>query len=1155
MYLIPMKLSKALCLWHIIIIPSLVALFASCGDTDDSPRVLVFSKTKGWKHTSIPAGQSAIVKLGEENGFSVDTSSNADLFRERKLKKYDVVIFLNTTGNVLNPEQEAAFERYIQAGGGFVGIHSAADTEYDWAWYGKLVGAYFSSHPLKPGTRKAVIEVKDTTHAATRGLPARWERSDEWYNFKSYYAGIQVLADLNENSYEGGTHGSNHPIAWHHEFDGGRAFYTGGGHEPSSFEEPLFLQHLLGGIRYAMGDGRLDYTKSYSQVAPEQNRFVKTILANDLDTPMELAVSDDGRIFFTELRSANLYVHDVATGKNSIVHRFDVCTTGGAGLIGVTLDPDFVSNNYIYLYYSPPSEVEPIIFNLSRFTVKADNTLDLASEKILLKVPVQKNSGAHHGGSLAWDKDGNLYLSTGDSTSPFPANGYAPLDERPGDEYFSLDAQRSSGNTNDLKGKVLRIHPKDDGTYTIPDGNLFPRGTPNTLPEIFVMGCRNPYRIAVNPKTSTLYWGEIGPDAGKDSTQGPRGFDEFNQAKKPGNYGWPYFVGNNEAYVEWDFATLTAGPKFDPEAPENNSPNNTGLKTLPKAIPAMIYYPYAFSDSFPELGQGGRSAMAGEFYTYDRNSGSDRGFPEYYDGKLFVFDWMRNWVIALRFDEDENYLGSEPFMPSHGDFRRPIDLAFDKNGVMYMLEYGSVYGADNTDARLVKIEYNRGNRRPDAVAGIADPLTTKWNEKVFLTSERANDLLQECSGAVPLEVAITGARSKDPDEDDRIQFKWFIDGDKAVGEERTLKHTFTRPGVYKVILQVTDAEGASDSDTVTVQAGNTKPNVSIVTADNKSFFWPGKPFRYTVKVEDPEDAPIDKQKISVSFEYNKDAKISAGQGKMATAKLVEHSEPVAPGYAKLMASDCKACHTLDQKSVGPSYKQIAVRYNGTPNVLAVLSKKIIDGGGGSWGTEHVMSAHPQLSFEDVTDMVKYILGTNISADARTQLPVSGSVRFNSHKPDERGTYTIKAKYTDQGTDEVKPLSDSEVIRLCQAKMRPIDADAYAGINRWRDSFSSAKNKSYVMLNNVDLTGLKSITYEYGAKDRSGEIELRVESLAGPVVARTAFKPTGSWDNKVKITQELDPDLVGRHHLYLVFVSKEETDNDLVKLWSFEFNPR
>lgn len=1113
--------------------------------------MLVFSKTKGWKHTSIPFGRAAILKLGDENGFGVDTTNSAEVFNDGTLRKYHAVIFLNTTGDVLNPEQEAAFERYIQAGGGYVGIHSAADTEYEWPWYNKLMGAHFSSHPLKPGVRKAIVDVVDTAHASTRNLPARWERADEWYNYRSFYAGIKVLANLDENSYEGGTNGSDHPIAWYHAFDGGRAFYTGGGHQDSSFSEPSFLQHLLGGIKYAMGDGDLDYDKAYSKVAPEQNRFVKTILANDLDTPMELAVSDDGRVFYTELRSANLYMHNTATGRNSIVHRFDVCTTGGTGLIGVTLDPDFMSNNYLYVYYSPPTAVEPIIFNLSRFTVKPNNTLDLASEKILLQVPVQKNSGAHHGGSLAWDKDGNLYLSTGDSTSPFPANGYAPLDERPGEEYFSLDAQRSSSNTNDLKGKVLRIHPEDDGTYTIPDGNLFPDGTPGTLPEIYVMGCRNPYRIAVNPKTSALYWGEIGPDAGKDSTQGPRGYDEFNQAKTPGNYGWPYFVGYNSPYVDWDFASNTAGAFFNAEAPENKSPNNTGLKILPKAIPAMIYYPYAFSDSFPELGQGGRSAMAGDFYTYDPNTGSERKFPEYYDGKLFVFDWMRNWVIALRFDANENYVGSEPFMAVNGDFRRPIDLEFGKDGVMYMLEYGSVYGADNTDARLVKIEYNRGNRPPVAQAGIPDPAAAAWNEKVFLTSERSRSLLKQHSGPAPLEVSFSGRGSRDPDEDEAVAFEWTFE-EGIHSEEANVKHTFTRPGVYDVVLKVTDVHGLSDTDTVTVNVGNAKPEVNIVTQNNKSFFWRNKPFRYAVQVKDAEDVNPDPSRVSVTFDYNPRHGALGTAAAMATPKLVQTEDPVAPGLAKIMRSDCKACHTANEKSVGPSYTEIAKRYNENKNALAILTQKVIDGGGGNWGTEHVMSAHPQLDFQDAAEMVRYILEINDPRNQVKALPLQGSLALAAHKDEEAsGVYTISAKYTDNGANGVRPLSDTEVVKLRPARMRPIDADLYVGINRWGNSFGSARNKSYLMLSNVDMTGIRKITYEYGVKNRSGEIEVRLESLAGPVIARTSFSPTGGWDKRKTVTASLHSPVQGRHHVYVIFVTKETTTDDLIKLWSFE----
>lgn len=189
----------------------LLILFSSC-ERFTTPRVLVFSKTRGWKHSSIPYGIDAIYKLGSENGFLVDTTKNASYFDDFNLKQYDAVIFNNTTCNVLNPDQQAAFERFIQAGGGFVGIHAAADTEYEWPWYDKLVGAHFSSHPYDSNIRSAVIQVTDTSHASTHGLPGTWERTDEWYNYRSCYSGIHVLADLDENSYEGGTNGANHRI-------------------------------------------------------------------------------------------------------------------------------------------------------------------------------------------------------------------------------------------------------------------------------------------------------------------------------------------------------------------------------------------------------------------------------------------------------------------------------------------------------------------------------------------------------------------------------------------------------------------------------------------------------------------------------------------------------------------------------------------------------------------------------------------------------------------------------------------------------------------------------------------------------------------------------------------------------------------------------
>ncbi len=214
--------------------------------------ILVFSKTAGFRHNSIEAGVAALQKLGQAHNVQVTATEDAAFFTGHSLQKYSAVVFLNTTMDVLNKEQEAAFEAYIQSGGGFAGVHAAADTEYDWPWYNKLVGAYFDSHPE---TQRAAVDVLDKSHASTSGLPDRWERVDEWYNYKDMNPDVTVLAKVDETSYKGGKNGENHPIIWYHEYDGGRAFYTGLGHTPESFSDTTFLQHLWGGIEYAMGKG------------------------------------------------------------------------------------------------------------------------------------------------------------------------------------------------------------------------------------------------------------------------------------------------------------------------------------------------------------------------------------------------------------------------------------------------------------------------------------------------------------------------------------------------------------------------------------------------------------------------------------------------------------------------------------------------------------------------------------------------------------------------------------------------------------------------------------------------------------------------------------------------------------------------------------
>jgi type 1 glutamine amidotransferase len=218
--------------------------------TKKTQKILVFSKTLEYHHQSISTGIEAIRKLGLEHGFIADTTTDAALFTEKNLKQYKAIVFLSTTGDVLNEAQQEVFKKFIHHGGGFVGIHAATDTEYGWPWYNSLIGAYFKSHPKQ---QEAQIIVKDSSFIATTHLPAIWKHFDEWYNFKSLQLdNAHILLTVDETSYTGGENGSFHPVSWYQSFEGGRVFYTALGHNDECYADPLFLKHLLGGIQYAM---------------------------------------------------------------------------------------------------------------------------------------------------------------------------------------------------------------------------------------------------------------------------------------------------------------------------------------------------------------------------------------------------------------------------------------------------------------------------------------------------------------------------------------------------------------------------------------------------------------------------------------------------------------------------------------------------------------------------------------------------------------------------------------------------------------------------------------------------------------------------------------------------------------------------------------
>ncbi|WP_205859598.1 ThuA domain-containing protein [Phycicoccus flavus] len=794
------------------------------GETDPFS-ALVFSKTAGFRHGSIPAGIAAIEQLGAEHGFTVDATEDAGVFTDDTLDDYDVVIWLSTTGDVLNADQQAAFERYVADGGGYAGVHAASDTEYDWPWYGELVGAYFANHPA--GTPDVTVKVQDPAHPSTADLPALWTRTDELYNFRDNpMQDVHVLASLDETSYEGGTMGPEHPISWCQDYEGGRAWYTGLGHTDASFSEPEFLDHLLGGIRTAAGVQAADCGATLGE------SFEKVTLDDNTANPMELDIADDGRVFYID-RNGDVRVIQ-PNGNVSTAGTLEVYTGQEFGLLGIALDPDFATNDWVYLYHSPAGSES--VDRVTRFTMDG-NTLDRASATEILEIPVQRNECCHAGGALEFDNDGNLYVATGDNTNPFASDGYAPLDERDG--RAAWDSQRTSANTNSLSGKILRITPKDEGGYDIPDGNLYAPGTEKTRPEIYGMGFRNPFRIGLDEQTGAILVADYGPDAGSaNPDRGPDGRVEWNIVDEPGFYGWPYCVGDVTPYIDYDFATGQSGDAFDCSAPVNDSPNNTGLTELPPVQGAELWQGKSSTDN-SEIGGSGAPMTSGT-YAYDPDLESDRKWPAYFDEKAIWADWNNSRLFTVQLnDEHTDVVDLNRFLPDL-PMTRPHALQFGPDGALYMIEWGSGFGGNNADSGVYRIDYVQGNRAPIAKAS-ATPT----------------------SGAAPLTVEFDATGSRDPDGT-AVTYAWDFDGDGTTDStDVTTSHTYTEVGDYTARLTVTDADGRTAVSNLDIVVGNTAPTVEIVAPVDGGFFEFGDTIAYEVKVTDPEDGEIDCDKVVV----------------------------------------------------------------------------------------------------------------------------------------------------------------------------------------------------------------------------------------------------------------------------------------------------
>ncbi|MFH8489254.1 PQQ-dependent sugar dehydrogenase [Streptomyces longisporoflavus] len=658
--------------------------------------------------------------------------------------------------------------------------------------------------------------------------------------------------------------------------------------------------------------------KSATGKAAAAEDFQQVTLAKggeETGEPMTLSVLPDRSVLHTS-RDGTLRLTDAA-GNTKIAGKIPVYSHDEEGLQGIALDPKFSENRAVYLYYAPPLDTPAGdapetgtaedfkkfdgVNRLSRFVLKADGTLDNASEKKVLDVPASRGICCHVGGDIDFDKDGNLYLSTGDDSNPFASDGFSPLDDR-ADRNPAFDARRSAGNSNDLRGKILRIKVADDGTYTVPDGNLFAPGTDKTRPEIYAMGFRNPFRMSVDKPTGIVYVGDYGPDAGAaDPKRGPAGQVEFARVTKPGNFGWPYCTGKNDAYIDYDFATQTSGAAFDCDAPKNDSAHNTGLTDLPAAQEAWIPYD---GGSVPEFGSGSESPMAGPVYRYDAANTSPVKFPEAYDGDFFAGEFGRRWIKRIEQGSDGTVQSINP-VPWTGT--QVMDMEFGPDGALYVLDYGTAWFGGDENAGLYRIENATDGHSPvvEASASVTSgqaPLTTKFTAK-------ATDA-----------------------EGGTLTYAWdFGDGGKST--QQNPSYTYKKNGVYTATVTVKDSTGRTGSASAHITVGNTAPKVTLELPGDGQMFTFGDKVPFKVKVTDREDGPIDCTKVKVTHILGHDShghpvtSANGCEGTIQTSADGEH-DPNAnifgvfdAEYTDKGANGQPALTTHDQNVVQPKHRQ------------------------------------------------------------------------------------------------------------------------------------------------------------------------------------------------------------------------------------------
>lgn len=822
---------------------------------------------------------------------------------------------------------------------------------------------------------------------------------------------------------------------------------------------------------------------------PEDFRYRYEVIGTDLDRPMTMQMEPGGKIYFNEL-DGKLRLLDPKTKLIKTVGELNVFRDQESGFLGFALDPKFAENGHIFIQHSPTDFDGNAI---SRFTIKGEQ-LDHSSKKELLRWPVQRKECCHHAGEVHFGPDGNLYFSTGDNTSPFQSDGFTPIDERDG--RFPFDAQKSSSNTNDLRGKINRIRPTADGGYTVPEGNLFPPGTPKTRPEIYAMGFRNPWRFTIDEKTGIVYVGDVGPDAGQNTEErGPNGFDTINQIRKPAYLGWPYSRGG-EVYRDFDFEGNKSGEAFNKPKPVNNSPNNTGMTELPPVTPPMIWYPAGKSEEFPLVGTGGRTACVAEVFHFKPDFVKTNGFPEHYDGALLWFDWQRPLLLWAMLDKDSNFKDLEKFTESarvaqggsdgSGRFqiKRPVDAFFGPDGCLYFMDYGETWGK-NPDARIIKVSYQSGNLSPVAKISVGNP-----------------------SGQAPLKVSVSAEGSSDP-EGKELSYGWFLNpGAKPVAKGRDAVITIDKVGNFELEIRVTDADGGTGTASARITVGNTAPTVTFLEPKDGDFFDAGVPLAYKIKIEDPEDG---NSSDGTKADQIKAATLVTSEWIDAESRKAES----AVGMTLMKQSDCFNCHAVEAKIVGPSLVDIAEKYRGQDGAMDVSADRVLKGSAGVWG-EVPMLPHAHLTKDEIHMMVEWIFSLKKGeAGAVLHRGTEGVIPVPEN--DKLRKAVLQADFTDFGTSSAGPLSTTSVVNLRSRTIEAEEADELIGPMVMDDGNAGGKKMigqanpdNAVKISGVPLRNVSRVTVRYSLPFGEERIEIRKGAKDGAKVGEILLKSTGDW---------------------------------------------